>query len=337
MTLQQDWEMESKANAVTTIFGYDENEDPRNSAIPSIFDEWFHGDFKTQRSSDLDGMTGRKSLEEYDDTFPEYRINSVVEIGFNTDGETIPDGEYEVQITNPDDDTTSGGLAPVTLEGGSDEPDNPFRNEYDHYDDEQDDDFLPATQKGPHTKIDDTVTVQDVDGIRGSIIFGGSDKYLEMVKDDIRSPGELFTTPLPHNAIIYFTILPAFYTFLDFAFMADGAKAVRVWDASRYPAHTLYVDEDREGRNTFRENIEWTVDGPIKEDDAFNKFGADAQVPGITPFGRGGSFGYRNLYDLGADDHPVMVHLEGGSNLSEGEVENELSNPMFPDNVDNPV
>lgn len=337
MTLQQNWEEEAKANAVTRIFGYDENEDPRYSAIPLFLDDWFHGDFKTEWSTGLSSALRTKPLEEYDDEFPDYRINSVVEIGFDTDGETISD--YEVQITNPDDPDTSGGLSPVTLEGGSDSPDNPFRDEFDHYDDDQDDDYLPATQKGPYTKRmgPQEVTVGDIEGVRGSIIFGGSDKYLEKLKEDIESLAELTNSPVPAAVSRFFTHLPAFYTFLDFAFMADGAKVARVWDASRYPAHALYVDEDIKRQNTFREDIEWTIDGPVWEDTAFNKFSLDGQRVGTTPFGQGGSFGYRNFYTFGFGPHPVMRYTEPGSTLSGETVENELSDPLFPDNVDNPV
>ena len=332
MTLQQDWQEESKANAVTTIFGYDENGGTRRSAIPVFFDEWFHGDFKTERPDGLsDAINGTKSLEEYADSFPDHRINSVVEIGFNTDGETIPDGEYEVQITDPDDDTTSGSLSPVTLEGGSDEPANPFRNEFDHYDDHQDDDYLTAVQKGPHTKIDDTVTVEGVDGIRGSIIFGGNDKYLEKVKEDITDLAELVDYDVPTILGLYFTHLPAFYTFLDFAFMADGSKAVRVWDASRYPAHALYVDGQKERQNTFRQDQEWTVDGPAGEDKAFKQFAIEGQIPSTNPFNKGNSFEYKTGFRVfGFGDHPVMDLIDPGSTLSVETIENELSDPLFP-------
>lgn len=332
MTLQQDWEMESKANAVTTIFGYDENQHPRNSAIPLFFDEWFHGDFRTERPDGLsDAISETKSLEEYADQFSNYRINSVVEIGFDTDGETIPDNSYEVQITNPNDDTTSGGLAPITLEGGSDEPDNPFRNQYDHYDDDQDGDFLPATQKGPYSTVDDTVTVGGVDGIRGSIIFGGSDKYLEKVKEDIADLAELVDYNIPYFLGLYFSNLPAFYTFLDFAFMADGSKFARVWDSSRYPAHGLYIDEQKEDQNKFNQGEEWTVDGSVGENTAFNDFAIEGQVPTATPFGKGNSFEYKNGFRVfSTGDHPTMDYIEPGSTLSVVTLEDEFSDPLFP-------
>ncbi|QIO25364.1 hypothetical protein [Haloarcula sp. JP-L23] len=61
------------ANVVTKIFGYDENADLRSSAIPWIFDEWFHGDFTTNRPDDLATALGTKSLEEYTQYLTKHR------------------------------------------------------------------------------------------------------------------------------------------------------------------------------------------------------------------------------------------------------------------------
>ena len=102
-------------------------------------------------------------------------------------------------------------------------------------------------------------------------------------------------------------------------------------------AHALYVGEQRRDRNTFREGIEWTVDAPLRENTAFNDFAVDAQRPGITPFGQGGSSLYRTAYTLGAGSHPVMVHTEPGSSLTGETVQNELSDPLFPESIDNPT
>jgi len=304
-TLQQNWGQMEKTNAVTTIFGYNENEDQKSSAIPVFFDDWFHGDFKTNRPSDLSGAKAEKSLEEYADTYPEYRINSVVEIGFDSDGQTISD--HEVRITNPDDQYSSGGQAPITLEGASDEPGNPFRNELDHYDDHRDTQTLLAEKKAPFTKSKKiTVTASsgtNIEGIRGSIIYGGSDKYLKKAKQNGENLSALvgymsggITGLVPAALSRYYAHLPPFYTFLDFAFMADGARIARIWDASRYPAHSLYVGGDLEGRNKFRENIEWTPQGPALEHHAFNNFALEAQLPGRTPFSQGGSWAYKNWH-----------------------------------------
>jgi len=332
MTLQQDWENEASASTVTSIFGYNENEGTRRSAIPLFFDEWFHGDFKTERPNDESNATGTKSLEEYAEDFPEYRLHSVVEIGFDSTSNSVDN--YEVQTTDPDDDTTSGKLARVTLEGGSDEPENPFRNEYDHYDDDQDGDYLPASQKGPYSD-DKIVEVESengeiVEGVRASLIFGGRDKYLEKVKEDITDLSELVNYDVAWTLALYFSNLPAFYTFIDFVFMADGMKLVRVWDASVYPAHALHVEGDKKRQNTFREGVEWTTNGSPWENEAFNRFAVDGQLAEATPFGGGGTFGYKEGFWLGSGEHSVMDYDEPGSTLSRGTVEDQLSDPFFP-------
>ena len=328
MTLQQSWQNEEKANVVTSIFGYSENESPRNSAIPSIFDEWFHGDFRTNRPNDLSSALGSKTLEEYAQSFPNFRMNSVVEIGFDSDGQTISD--YEVQTTDPNDSTTSGGLSPITLEGASDEPSNPFRNEYD-YDGSQN--YLDATVKGPHS--DQTkITVDGIEGVRASLILGGSDPYLEKVKAEKETLHSLAGGGVPSFVSRYFFHVTTFYSFVDFVFMADGTKVARAWDASVYPAHALYVGETKRDQNLFREGIEWTVDGPVLQNHAFSSFAEDGNQPGATPFDQGGSFLYKDLFRiLGDGDHPVMTHTESGSRLSAATVENDLSNPLFPDTL----
>jgi hypothetical protein len=61
------------------------------------------------------------------------------------------------------------------------------------------------------------------------------------------------------------------------------------------------------------------------------------QRPGITPFGQGGSFLYRTAYTLGAGSHPVIVYTEPGSSLTGETVQNELSDPLFPESIDTPT
>jgi hypothetical protein len=331
------WDETEKANVVTTIFGYDEDENLRHSAIPWIFDEWFHGDFKTTRPEGLSDGLGTKSLEEYADSFPDFRINSLVDIRFNTDGQTIPDGEWDVQMANPNDESAPGSVSPITLEGASDEPSNPFRNEYD-YDGTKN--YLDGTVQGPHTK-EQKVTVQSdagdsVDGVRGSIILGGKDPYLVKAKSQkelkaILDPG---TNPIPAVVSHFLLHITTFYSFLDFVFIADGSKLVRVWDASVYPAHALYVDRSRQDQNVFREGIEWTVDGPVLQNHAFRSFGEDGNQPGATPFDQGGSFLYRELFEiLGDGPHPVMDYERDGTQVTADTVRSQLSSPLFPDSI----
>ena len=88
-------------------------------------------------------------------------------------------------------------------------------------------------------------------------------------------------------------------------FMADGTKLVRMWDTSRYPAHTLYMNGVKEGRNEFVQGIQWTTDEYLSNE-AFENFGREEHVPGLTLFDQLGSLGYRG----GSDDHPVAVAQE---------------------------
>jgi hypothetical protein len=88
MTLQGDWDETETANAITSIFGYNENSseggDERSSAIPWILDDWFHADNRQNPwPSDRENTLGTKSLKEYDDNFPNFRIKTAVEIGFD--------------------------------------------------------------------------------------------------------------------------------------------------------------------------------------------------------------------------------------------------------------
>ncbi|MFC4451523.1 hypothetical protein [Halorussus aquaticus] len=318
MTLSAGWDKTEKVNVVTAIPGYSENSSsggkPTNSAIPTFFDDWFHGDNRQSLPSAQSSALGSKSLEEYGRTFPNYRVKTSVEIGFDTSGQSIP--SYEVQMAQP------SKLAEITLEGGPGES-NPFRSVYD-LDGSQN--YLPAGKKGPKT-TQKTVTVDGVQGVRGSIIFGGNDTYLSRAKNQGLTLGLLFSGNIPAALVTYFTALPAFYAFVDFAFMADGTKLVRVWDVSYYPAHALYVGGTRRDQTTFREGTEWTRDGA---NDAFDTFAAESLIPGRTPFDTLGSFGYKTGFRSGAGSHPAMDYANPGTTLSIGAVENALSSPLFP-------
>jgi hypothetical protein len=322
-----------KANVVTSILGYDENQNYRHSAIPIYMDEWFHGDFDTVREQSLTDARGTKTLEEYDSSanpFPAFRINSAIEISFDTsDGQTISNATAE--MTDPDDPNSPGGLSPVTLEGASDEEANPFRNEYDY---DGSDNQLDATVKGPHDDEDPVGPIDGIEGYRGSLILGGSDPYV----DEAKSRGELYeileteTDPIRAAFIARGLATPSFYSFLDFTFMADGTKLVRVWDASVYPAHALYVGEDKKDQNPFREGQEWTKDGPLRRQSAFVQFVDDAHVPGYTPFDGYGSWRYKENFDeiLAYGEHPAMTWEADGTEITADEVRNALSDPLFP-------
>lgn len=322
-----------KANVVTSILGYDENENYRHSAIPVYMDEWFHGDFDTVREQNLSDARGTKTLEEYDSStnpFPDFRINSAIEISFDTsDDQTISNPTAE--MTDPGDANSPGSISPVTLEGGSDEEANPFRNEYD-YDGSQN--FLNATVKGPHQETEVIGPISGIEGYRASLILGGSDPYI----DEAKSRGELYeilnTEADPASAAFIARALttPSFYSFLDFIFMADGTKLIRAWDTSVYPAHALYVGEDKKDQNPFREGQEWTKDGPLSSQSAFVQFVDEANSPGHTPFDGFGSWRYKQHFDKrhAYGEHPAMIWEDDGTEITAGAVKNALPDPLFP-------
>jgi len=296
-------------------------------------DEWFHGDFDTAREQNLSDARGTKTLEEYDsppNPFPNFRINSAIEISFDTsDDQTISNPTAE--MTNPDDANSPGSISRVTLEGASDEEANPFRNEYDY---DGSEDFLNATVKGPHDEEDPVGPINGIEGYRASLILGGSDPYI----NEAKSRGELYEilrtedNLLRSFLIAYATATPSFYSFLDFILMADGTKVARVWDASVYPAHALYVGEDKKRQNPFREGQEWTKDGPLNEQNAFTGFVKDAQTVGYTPFDTFGSWRYEANFNepRAYGKHPVMSWGDDGSEITADMVRNALSDPLFP-------
>lgn len=325
--------MTETANVVTSILGYDENEDLRSSAIPWLFDEWFHGDFDTDREQSLSDATGTKTLEEYtssENPFPAWRINAAIEISFDTpDNQTV--SNPQVQMTDPEDSSTPGGIAPVTLEGASDEPSNPFRDVVD-YDGSQN--YLDATVKGPYTAGPEKVPPigsNGIEGYRASIILGGSDPYLQRLKEDGETLGSLLPgVKIPAMMSRYMAYVATFYSFLDFVYMADGTKLVRVWDASVYPAHALYVGGDKKRQNEFDEGDEWVAQGPFRKHDAFVRFGVEASFTFATPFDRSGSWGYKTSFGSGSGPHPVMDYGQNGTQITADEVRNTLSSPLFP-------
>lgn len=267
-------------------------------------------------------------------------MDTAIEVGFNTSGNSVS-GDPEGKMTDPENpDTTPGDLAPVTHEGESDEPPNEYRNLLDHYDDGQPGQYLPGEVKGRYTKVDKNFSVPsssgDVEGVRVSFILGAGDPYLGKAKSDLVTLKEIVDGELAPSALRFFHVVATFYSFIDFAYMADGTKIVTVWDASRYPAHALYVGGDYKRENTFRESIEWDEVGWVHAQDAFFKFGLDADVnPAATPFDQGGHFLYDDNWGTvpgfrtGYGEHPVMEFTEQGSALTG--VENEFQDPMFPE------
>lgn len=139
------WDKSGRTTAVTAIHGHNENKTSTDSAIPWIFDDWFHGDFRISWPENRTDAIRYKnpSLEEYSSSvrFPAWRIHADLEIGFNTpDGETIPSGEWDFT-------TEDSEQAPITLEENSSDNWNPYRGILDHYDDHRATQSIEADKK----------------------------------------------------------------------------------------------------------------------------------------------------------------------------------------------
>lgn len=338
MALDKTYEIEEQVNVLTRIPGRTENDDDTadsiaeydNSAVPWPFDDWFHGDFTEGWKTNLGDARSTKFLDEYADPFPNFRMDTAIEIGIDTDGDTVT--ASDVSMTDPGDSNNNlGSLSEITLEGEYEEPHNPFRNEYDHYDGS--DQRIDPTIEGRYVDENHNFSAgPGVEGVRASLILGTSDQYLNKVQKDNWSLGDFINGDVPLWIVKYMSQVPAFYSFIDFALMADGTRVVKVWDASVYPAHALYVGGTYKDENLFRKGIEWVETGWWHE--AFKKFAHESHLPnGRTPFDSGGHFLYSSNFGLtgfksGFGDHPVMFDTDTGSTLLG--TESEFQEPFYP-------
>lgn len=311
-----------RATAVTAIFGFNENSSTggkaKNSAIPGGFDGLFHGDFRQSWPSTRSSALGSKSLEEYPSrTFPNYRVRNGVRINLQTSGNAV----------TSDSVTYERSLSPITLEGGPGEF-NPFRADFGTLDGS--DNFLPANEVGRFQTKKRVGPINGVEGVRVSTIIGGNDTYLLKAKNVLGLPlGSILAGTIPTLLLNYYFDLPAFYTFLDFILMADGAKFARVWDASVYPAQSLYVGDTRVDTTNFREGIEWTREGSDLTG-AFSRFVDDSGYPDRTPFRLLSELNYPNALKLGNGSHPVLDSVTPGTQLSVSTLESRFPSPLVP-------
>nr|WP_233340447.1 hypothetical protein [Haloprofundus sp. MHR1] len=328
------WDVEESAAVVTAIPGYNENSEStgkaRNSAIPVYLDSIFQGDFLTSLPDDLSvALNDEKQLEEYSQSFPKFRLKNGVDIKFNTDGQTVSD---YVVLESP-------ASSPITREDGPGES-YPAGTKavFDSLDGS--DDYLPSNMKGPYLG-EQKVTCEDgdgnvIEGVRGSAIYGGNDSYVVALQQAGVSATVLLN-PATYLISDYFSRIPNFYSYVDFILMADGSKYTRVWDASRYPLHALYVNGSQIEQTTFRQGIEWTVDGEISEDNAFVEFVDDSRYPDRTPFRFLAPLNYKDAFSAGFGNHPVLIATEPGNFLSEENLTNEFSAPLLPDRYDGSI
>ncbi|WP_276249198.1 hypothetical protein [Haladaptatus sp. YSMS36] len=65
--------------------------------------------------------------------------------------------------------------------------------------------------------------------------------------------------------------------------LTNDSTLRRVWEASVYPTHALYVGGSWVDENDFDEDDEWVIQGPVSQRDAFNRLGAEASFTPYTP------------------------------------------------------
>ena len=120
------------------------------------------------------------------------------------------------------------------------------------------------------------------------MLTGGRDEFIVRMKEqfDELGPAEfLERTGMDVEAVPAFIVEPpTMYTFVDLVVMADGASLARVWDATPYPKHYLYVDGDKRDETAFEEGEHWEP-----REDTNRRFGQwvmeeqDAQAPFTPP------------------------------------------------------
>lgn len=342
------------------------------SAIPDhwgkTLDAWFIGDQTSDLPDDLeDALEIRKSPAEYGDReFRQYRVRNQLQVSFpSSDGETIDDWSGVTVDTNRDE------LDPFVLVEGEAGEDNVMRSLVEDAPDADDEevqelfdsiegnDALRAEREVfpepgvalPKSERGNKLVVDGIEGVRVSQIYGGKDTYVLRLHEIYwtlqRKYGPavgalkfLDLTGMDFAAVPGFVINPpTIYTFVDLAVMADGSRAVRVWDASPYPKHFLYVDGSKRRENGLEEGTGEAAPGVVnggnwvpRQDvnaERFLPWVTEANAP-LTPFDPFSPALYEQLYAAGFFSHPVMTYVEEGAELTDGQLRATLDVPLFP-------
>ena len=69
---------------------------------------------------------------------------------------------------------------------------------------------------------------------------------------------------------------------------------------------------------------------------AFRKYVQDSLIAQFTPFEKAATIGYKDGFWYGAGNHPVAKHGGPGDHFSESEIMDKSSDPLFPDEVEDP-
>lgn len=276
--------------------------------VTPAFDSWGTGDeIPEDPADDLDEATDPK-LNKYRDEFPseaheQFRILNTVEVSFaTTDGGGIDessvsvgfDEEFSRTVLEAEDVNT---LDPQAIGAKSQETEN--GTSY----------FFEGQGKVRYSDWE-VVEVDGVDAVQASTIVGGhtavakelidvlreSPSVIQFLHDvvgwEFRVGGEpvedvVEAIPEPVRSALeskFSTLVgmlaatPNIYTFLEFTLLADGRRFVRLWDASAFPKHALYLEGDQFGLTELPYSPRENFNGN------FAAFLADAASRLVTPY-----------------------------------------------------
>ena len=336
-------ERATSATTITLLPGHSENTteggDALDSAMPDYdgkcLDAWFVADAVTDLPDELETVREmRKQLPEYDEGLRQYRLANELELSFSTeDGRTVVDSSV-TRHTNANEKPSYVGVE------GEDGEENVVRDiiERDDLDWFDGKDKLRADVEGKRFESDAVrEEVDGIEGVRASVLFGGSDTYIEIMREKFYELGPvefLETTGMETEAVPAFIVQPpTMYTFLELAVMADGTELARVWDVSPYPKHYLYVDERKRDETEFEEGSRLEGGEWRKNENGNERFGQwvleeqDLRSP-FTPHVR---TGYEQYVDhaTSVGRYPEMAYGEDGAELTASQVAISLP-PLFP-------
>ena len=358
--------------------GCDDGGDRLDSAMPDYWgqglDAWFLGDQREILPTDLDeALAARKTFPEYPgEEFKAYRMRNHLAVSFpSADGRTIDDWDA-VSVDLGDADPVW-----VCVEGETDhgegnairtlieEPPSEFWHWFEgrakarahgiRYD-------ADVVESGdghvPRSRDLNGVTVEgpggeSIEGVRVSAIVGGQDTYVRKLNELFYRNPVRFQTEFPdsgpEDVPSYVHTPPTVYTFVDLVAMADGTTVARVWDASPYPRHFLYVNGERPetgADNGFRRGSDADPGGSVADGNWVRnqEMNGERFVPwvsqayaavGVEPFSPHSPLAYETNWDadvpgMTPQSHPAMAHGEDGAVLSADAVRGAFDEPLFP-------
>ena len=266
------------------------------------FDAWGTGDLILDEPPiDYDSATAMKSdkYEEFPgDSFNRYRVRNEIHVEFETmGGETVEGDSISISTDGEGSKTVIEQEQINTLdvdEIGAYEDGGGY--------------YFPSGGR-PRYVDQRRVTLDGIEGVQVSTIYGGYTQVAERVAelagkyDDLKLlndvlgwefkaggeeiddvvdtlPDEVESVVRPNFSkfVSMLSAVPNIFTFVEFTVLADGREMVRVWDASKFPQHALYLDG----------GLQDVTSLPYQPQELFNAnfiaFLAEASTRLITPY-----------------------------------------------------